>query len=69
MPNYGIDLNIGRPTNRQLATPLEILNLAGIITAVEAVNKTEEEAIEELKKIREGTGMILDEDLSEEVEA
>ncbi len=71
MVDYGIDLDIGRPTTRQLSQPVDVLNLSGVITAVEvgaeATTAAVDEAVQELKKITLGTGIVIDEDLSEEV--
>ncbi len=66
MPNYGIDLNIGRPTTKQLSQPVDGIDLADVISAVKAVNETAEEAVLELKKITLGTGLVTGTDLSEE---
>lgn len=68
MPNYGIDLNIGRPVKENFIEYIEVQNFTGVITSIENISNTLDETNKELKQIRLGTGLIIGENLSEEAE-
>ena len=66
--NFGRDLDIGIPTTRNLTRPVEVQNLAGVITSVENVASTVDETNLELRKIKTGTGLAIGVDLDEVVD-
>ena len=68
MPDYGIDLNIGRPTVKNLTKYTEVQNFDAVLVKLEAAIQGISEATEELKKIKMGTGLTLGLDLDEEAE-
>ena len=66
--NYGQDLNIGRPTILNLTKPVEVENLAGVVSAINETTSKVEEITLEVEKIKTGTGLAIGVDLDEEVE-
>ena len=68
MPDYGRDLNIGRPTAKQLAEPVDVQSFDPVVAKLEAAIQGISETTEELKKIKTGTGLTIGVDLDEEAE-
>jgi len=66
MPDYGIDLDIGRPTVKNLTRPIEVQNLEGVIASISEVENRVEESIKVQEQIRLGAGLAISADLSEE---
>ena len=67
MPDYGRDLNIGRPTAKQLAEPVDVLSFDAVVAKLETAIQGIAEATAELEKIKSGTGLTIGVDLDEEV--
>jgi len=63
MVDYGRDLDIGRP--RAETSNVDVQNFSTVISAIDTTNGELEEATEELKKIRIGTGLILGQEIEE----
>ena len=59
------DLNIGIPTETNFTKSINVNNFGNVIASVEASLPAIEEAVEELKKIRVGTGLILGQEIEE----
>jgi len=59
------DLNIGIPTEENFIKSINVKNFEGVIASVESSLPAIEEAVEELKKIRTGTGLILGQEIEE----
>ena len=68
MANYGRDLNIGRPTAKNLAEYTEVQNFDAVLAKLETAIQGISEVAEELKKIKMGTGLTIGVDLDEEAE-
>ena len=66
MADYGRDLNIGIPVSE--TRNVEVQNFSGVIASVDSIEGAQEVAIEELKKIKTGTGLAIGVDLDEEAE-
>jgi len=63
-----VDLDIGRPTIKQVQGYVDVENFNNVITAVEAATTELQEAVLRLKQIALGTGLAIGVDLNEEVE-
>ena len=50
---------------RSFKEDVDVQNLAPVITAIETATHNLQEAVEELKKIRAGTGLILGQEIEE----
>ena len=55
-PNVGV---------RSFKEDVDVQNFASVIAAIETATHTLQEAVEELKKIRTGTGLILGQEIEE----
>ena len=61
MPDYSREQDIGKPTKESVV----VEDLATIVTAIETATHTLDEAVENLKKIALGTGLVTGVDLNE----
>lgn len=61
-----MDLNIGIPVPENFRREVDVSNLQKVVTEVQAATAEMQEAVEELKRIRLGTGLVTGVDLSEE---
>jgi len=66
MKGVNMDLNIGIPVPENFRREVDVSNLQKVVTEVQAATAEMQEAVEELKRIRLGTGLVTGVDLSEE---
>lgn len=62
MADFSRDINIGKT---QIQIPVFVNNLAEVTTAVDAVKDASEDELAELKKIRRGTEIFIDEEIGD----
>lgn len=68
MPNFGQDLDIGRPTIVNLTKPVEVENLAGVVAAINETTSKIEEITAEVEKMRKGIDIGVTDLNSDELE-